>query len=62
MGEPDEAEQPALRDGRYVLTRKLGAVRSGRVFIVESRLLEPGPSIGRGLEQLAEALHPGATG
>ena len=42
--------------------RLIGAVRSGRVVVVDSRLLEPGPAIGRGLERLAEALHPGATG
>jgi ABC-type Fe3+-hydroxamate transport system substrate-binding protein len=43
-------------------TRGLGAVRRGRVVVVDSRLLEPGPAIGRGLEKLAEALHPGTSG
>jgi iron complex transport system substrate-binding protein len=42
--------------------RKLGAVRRGRVVVVNSRLLEPGPAIGIGLERLADALHPGAGG
>jgi ABC-type Fe3+-hydroxamate transport system substrate-binding protein len=43
-------------------TRRLGAVRRRRVVVVDSRLLEPGPAIGRGLERLAEALHPGTRG
>jgi ABC-type Fe3+-hydroxamate transport system substrate-binding protein len=47
---------------KHPRARKLSAVRRGRVVIVAGRLLEPGPAIGRGLEQLAEALHPGATG
>jgi iron complex transport system substrate-binding protein len=42
-------------------TRKLKAVRSGRVVIVDERLLAPGPSIGVGLEVLARALHPDAS-
>lgn len=40
----------------------IGAVRRGRVVLVDSRLLEAGPAIGKGLVELAEALHPGATG
>lgn len=41
-------------------TRKLQAVRNGRVVTVDERLLMPGPSIGVGLEVLARALHPDA--
>lgn len=41
-------------------TRKLAAVRSGNVVVVDTRLLEPGAGIGRGLEALARALHPDA--
>jgi ABC-type Fe3+-hydroxamate transport system substrate-binding protein len=41
--------------------RLLGAVRRRRVVVVDSRLLEPGPAIGKGLQKLAGALHPGAT-
>jgi ABC-type Fe3+-hydroxamate transport system substrate-binding protein len=43
-------------------TRRLRAVREGRVVVVDSRLLEPGPSVGDGLRALAEALHPQAMG
>ena len=43
-------------------TRKLAAVRLGRVVIIGSRLLTPSPALGRGLEQLARALHPNAAG
>jgi iron complex transport system substrate-binding protein len=41
-------------------TRNLRAVRKGRVAVVPTRLLEPGPSIGRGLEEIARDLHPDA--
>jgi iron complex transport system substrate-binding protein len=41
-------------------TKKLAAVRKGRVVVVDSRLLEPGPDLGRGLLELARALHPDA--
>jgi ABC-type Fe3+-hydroxamate transport system substrate-binding protein len=41
-------------------TRKLKAVRSGRVVVVDEKLFLPGPDIGRGLEALAQALHPDA--
>jgi iron complex transport system substrate-binding protein len=41
-------------------TRKLAAVRLGNVVVVDTRLLEPGAGIGRGLEALARALHPEA--
>jgi iron complex transport system substrate-binding protein len=41
-------------------TRKLQAVRNGRVIAIDERLLMPGPSIGIGLEALARALHPDA--
>ncbi len=47
---------------RHPRARRLGAVGRGRVVVIDSRLLEPGPAIGKGLQQLAEALHPGATG
>jgi iron complex transport system substrate-binding protein len=41
-------------------TRKLPAVRAGRFVIVEADLLEPGPTIGQGLVELAHLLHPNA--
>jgi ABC-type Fe3+-hydroxamate transport system substrate-binding protein len=41
-------------------TRKLQAVRKGRVVTVDERLLAPGPSVGIGLGVLAHALHPDA--
>lgn len=47
-----------LRKG--VRTRNLTAVRRGRVVTVDGRLLQPGPDIGRGLEELARAIHPDA--
>ena len=43
-----------------VRTRKLRAVRNGRVELVDPKLLVAGPDIGRGLEALARALHPDA--
>ena len=43
-----------------VRTRKLRAVRNGRVVLVDPRLLVAGPGVGRGLEALAGALHPDA--
>ena len=48
----------SLRQGKR--TRKLKAVRTGRVVVVDDRLLAPGPAIGRGLVELARALHPTA--
>jgi ABC-type Fe3+-hydroxamate transport system substrate-binding protein len=41
-------------------TKKLPAVRAGRFAIVEANLLEPGPTIGQGLVELAHLLHPNA--
>ena len=41
-------------------TKKLPAVRAGRFVIVEADLLEPGPTIGQGLVELAHLLHPNA--
>ena len=41
-------------------TRKLKAVRAGRVVTIDERLLSPGPDIGAGLLALARALHPDA--
>jgi iron complex transport system substrate-binding protein len=41
-------------------TRKLKAVRSGRVVPTDERLLVPGPGIGAGIVALARALHPDA--
>jgi cobalamin transport system substrate-binding protein len=40
--------------------KKLGAVRAKRFATVDARLLEPGPSIGQGLLELAKRLHPDA--
>ena len=47
-----------LRKG--VRTRRLRAVRSGRVHVLDERLLSAGPAIGAALETLARALHPDA--
>jgi ABC-type Fe3+-hydroxamate transport system substrate-binding protein len=41
-------------------TKKLQAVRKGRVVTIDERLLMPGPNIGVGIEVLARALHPDA--
>ena len=41
-------------------TRRLKAVRTGRVVTIDERLLSPGPGIGAGLLALARALHPDA--
>ena len=41
-------------------TKKLQAVRKGRVVTIDERLLMPGPNIGVGVEVLARALHPDA--
>jgi iron complex transport system substrate-binding protein len=41
-------------------TRGLKAVKQGRVAIVPAGLLEPGPSIGVGLQTIARELHPDA--
>jgi ABC-type Fe3+-hydroxamate transport system substrate-binding protein len=41
-------------------TKRLQAVRRGRVVTIDGRLLTPGPSIGIALEVLARALHPNA--
>jgi ABC-type Fe3+-hydroxamate transport system substrate-binding protein len=41
-------------------TRKLKAVRTGRVVTIDERLLLPGPGVGAGLAALARALHPDA--
>ena len=42
------------------LTRKLRAVVAGRFATVDGDLLEPGPTIGQGLLELARDLHPDA--
>jgi ABC-type Fe3+-hydroxamate transport system substrate-binding protein len=42
------------------LAKQLGAVRAGRFAIVPKALLEPGPSVGAGLAELAKLLHPDA--
>jgi ABC-type Fe3+-hydroxamate transport system substrate-binding protein len=47
------------RDAR---TRRLRAVRSGRVHVIDERLLSATPAIARGLDRLARALHPDAFG
>ena len=53
------ASGTTLRDlRRDARTRRLTAVRRGRVVVVDNRLLEPGPAIAKGLEKLARALHP----
>ena len=45
---------------RKTKAKRLTAVRNGRVVVVDDRLLEPSPAIGRGLVELARALHPEA--
>jgi ABC-type Fe3+-hydroxamate transport system substrate-binding protein len=42
-------------------TKRLRAVRNGRVVVIDEQLLSPAPAIGVGLEQLARALHPDAS-
>lgn len=42
-------------------TKRLRAVRNGRVVVVDDRLLLAGPLLGVALEQLARALHPDAS-
>lgn len=49
-----------LRTLRETQARRLAAVRSGRVRVIDDRLLEPSPAIGRGLVELARILHPEA--
>jgi ABC-type Fe3+-hydroxamate transport system substrate-binding protein len=41
-------------------TRKLRAIEEGRFVTADADLLEPGPSIGAGLAQVARLLHPDA--
>ena len=55
---PDGPTLKQLRRG--LRTRKLKAVRTGRVVAIDERLLSPGPDIGAGLLALARALHPDA--
>ncbi len=45
---------------RKTKAKRLAAVKNGRVVVVDDRLLEPSPAIGRGLVELARALHPEA--
>jgi iron complex transport system substrate-binding protein len=40
--------------------RKLRAVRKGHFAVVNAALLQPGPRIGEGLEEVARLLHPNA--
>ena len=54
-------EGPTLKQLRKgPRTRKLKAVRAGRVVTIDESLLSPGPGIGAGLLALARALHPDA--
>jgi cobalamin transport system substrate-binding protein len=41
-------------------TRRLRAVREGRFVVLDADLLQPGPRIGDGLDQVARLLHPDA--
>ena len=43
---------------RGVRTRRLRAVRSGRVHMIDRRLLSATPAVAQGLDRLARALHP----
>lgn len=45
---------------RKTKAKRLAAVKNGRVVVIDDRLLDPSPAIGRGLVELAHALHPGA--
>ena len=45
---------------RGVRTRGLRAVKSGRVHVLDERLLSATPAIAQGLDRLARALHPDA--
>lgn len=45
---------------RDTRTRRLRAVRSGRVHVVDERLLSASPALAQGLDRLARALHPDA--
>jgi ABC-type Fe3+-hydroxamate transport system substrate-binding protein len=45
---------------RNPLTRKLRAVRKHRFVVADADLLQPGPGIGEGLEEVARLLHPNA--
>ncbi len=45
---------------RGVRTRRLRAVKSGRVHVLDERLLSATPAIAQGLDRLARALHPDA--
>ncbi|MGH3016831.1 MAG: ABC transporter substrate-binding protein [Gaiellaceae bacterium] len=45
---------------RGARTRRLRAVKSGRVHVIDERLLSATPAIGQGLDRLARALHPDA--
>ena len=47
-----------LRKG--VRTRRIRAVKSGRVHAIDKRFLSATPAIAQGLEKLARALHPDA--
>lgn len=41
-------------------TRRLNAVRSGRIVTIDAALLGPGARVGQGLQALARLLHPDA--
>jgi ABC-type Fe3+-hydroxamate transport system substrate-binding protein len=41
-------------------TRQIRAVKSGRVHVLDERLLSATPAIARGIDRLARALHPDA--
>ena len=41
-------------------TRELSAVRAGRFAVVPTQLLQPGPLVGDGVEEIARILHPDA--
>jgi ABC-type Fe3+-hydroxamate transport system substrate-binding protein len=45
---------------RGARTRRLQAVKSGRVNVIDPRLLSASPAVGEGLDRLAQALHPDA--
>ncbi len=53
-----EVSLPELRTNPR--TRRLRAVREGRFAVADAALLQPGPRIGEGLEQVARLLHPDA--
>ena len=58
MSQSQAAARPSVL--RATKAKRLAAVKNGHVVVIDDRLLEPSPAIGRGLLELARALHPEA--